>query len=54
MKGQQKVQEKTANFWGKIFAYENIHTKEQDIWKKLGNTAGREAKRSQTREGKKG
>ena len=33
--GQKKLQEETANFLGKILAYKNIETTEQDIWNYL-------------------
>ena len=36
-----------------MFADENIETTEQDIWNYLGNTAGQEAKKSQTKKEKK-
>ena len=51
--GQKKLQEETANFWGKIFADENIETTEQDIWNYLGNTDAQEAKKSQKKKGRK-
>ena len=33
--GQKKLQEETAKFLGKILAYKNIETTEQDIWNYL-------------------